>query len=111
MTPLESSWSQMSDILLESIRALVLLVLVLFMATKGRSHVFGTGRGCNWITAGFCLLLFGSVIDITDNFQNLNRFVVVGDTVVQAFLEKVVGYLGGVVVLAVGFVVDSARTC
>jgi len=99
----------MSDILLESIRAFVLLVLVVFLATKGRSRVFGTGRGCNWITAGFCLLLFGSVIDITDNFQSLNRFVVVGDTVVQAFLEKVVGYLGGVVVLAVGFLLWIPR--
>ena len=54
------------------------------------------------IVGGFGLLLFGSVLDITDNFDSLNRFVVIGDTEVQAFLEKFVGYLGGYALLAIG---------
>ena len=54
--------------------------------------------------AGFGLLLFGSLIDITDNFENLNKFIIIGDTEIQAFLEKFVGYLGEFVALAVGLV-------
>ena len=54
--------------------------------------------------AGFGLLLFGSLIHITDNFENLNKFIIIGDTEIQAFLEKFVGYLGGFVALAVGLV-------
>lgn len=53
---------------------------------------------------GFALLLFASVLDITDNFASLNRFVIIGDTETEAFLEKLVGYLGGFIVLAMGLV-------
>ena len=54
------------------------------------------------ILGGFSLLLFGSVLDITDNFETLNRYVIIGDTAAQAFLEKFVGFLGGFILLAVG---------
>ena len=56
------------------------------------------------IQAGFCLLLFASVLDITDNFPSLDQYVVMGDTPTEAFLEKIVGYLGGFVVLGIGLV-------
>ncbi|MHA1569303.1 MAG: PAS domain-containing protein, partial [Alphaproteobacteria bacterium] len=69
-----------------------------------------TRKGWNLIVAGFGLLLFGSLIDITDNFESLNRFVVVGDTEAQAFLEKFVGFLGGFLVLAWGLVLWMPRT-
>lgn len=49
------------------------------------------------------LSLLGSVIDITDNFEGLNAFVLVGDTPQQAFMEKVIGFLGGFVLLSIGF--------
>jgi len=58
--------------------------------------------GGRLIVGGFGLVLFGALIDITDNFPALNRLVVVGDTPAQAFLEKLVGYLGGFTLLAVG---------
>lgn len=51
---------------------------------------------------GFGLLAFGSLLDLTDNFEELNRFVVIGDTDTQAVLEKLVGFLGGFACLAVG---------
>tara|TARA_B100000315_G_scaffold64180_1_gene58287 strand:- start:575 stop:1585 length:1011 start_codon:yes stop_codon:yes gene_type:complete len=60
--------------------------------------------GWTFIIVGFGLLLFGSVLDLTDNFEQLNRFFVVGDTPVQAVLEKLVGFLGGFVFVAVGLV-------
>jgi len=56
------------------------------------------------VFGGFLLLCLGSGIDITDNFASLNRLVVVGDTPVEAFLEKVVGSLGGTLLLALGLV-------
>ena len=46
--------------------------------------------------------MFGSVLDITDNFESLNSFVIIGDTKTEAILEKFVGFLGGFVFLAVG---------
>ena len=49
------------------------------------------------------MVFLGSVIDITDNFSNLNTFVVIGDTVAEAFLEKVVGSLVGYSLILLGF--------
>ena len=60
-------------------------------------------RGWHFLSAGFGLLFLGSILDITDNFEHLNRFVVIGDTHVEAFLEKVIGYLLGFILLAAGF--------
>ena len=100
----------MTDIVLETLRALVLLGIVLFLCRVGRERFWATRKGWNLIIAGFGLLLFGSLIDITDNFEALNRFVVVGDTEVQAFLEKFVGFLGGFLVLAWGLVLWMPRT-
>ena len=100
----------MIDVVLETVRALILLGIVLFLWRIGRQRFEATRKGWNLIVAGFGLLLFGSLIDITDNFEELNRFVVVGDTEMQAFLEKFVGFLGGFVVLAWGLVLWMPRT-
>lgn len=92
----------MTDILLETVRAIVLLGIVAFLVRSGRDRFEQFRKGWNFIIAGFGLLLFGSVLDISDNFDALNRFVVIGDTEVEAFLEKFVGFLGGFLLLAVG---------
>ncbi len=92
----------MIDIVLESVRAVVLLGIVIYLANAGRGSSELAQKGWSFIVCGFILLLFGSLIDITDNFQNLNRFIVIGDTETQAFIEKVVGYLGGFFLVATG---------
>lgn len=52
--------------------------------------------GVRMILTGLGLLFFSHAIDITDNFSNLNRFIFIGDTKYQAFLEKTIGHaLGG----------------
>jgi len=94
----------MFDVALEVLRAAVLLGVILFLWRAGRDRSGPRQRSWGLIVAGFGLLLFGSLLDISDNFESLNRFVVVGDTEAEAFLEKVVGFLGGFVVLAVGLV-------
>jgi diguanylate cyclase (GGDEF)-like protein/PAS domain S-box-containing protein len=93
----------MLDVLLETARAVVMCVIFGFLVASGHRHGLRRQKGWSFIAAGFGLLLFASLLDVTDNFESLNRFVVIGDTEVQAFLEKVVGYLLGFSFLAVGF--------
>jgi PAS domain S-box-containing protein len=60
-------------------------------------------EGWLYVLIGFGLIFFGMLIDITDNFPSLNHYIIIGETKYQAFLEKVVGYLLGFILLAVGF--------
>ena len=92
----------MTDIILELIRAVVIGGLVISLIRASRAASISQIDGWRTMVTGFILILFGSVIDITDNFEALNRFVIVGNTDIQAFLEKVVGYLLGFVLLTVG---------
>ena len=94
----------MFDIILESIRALILFGLILFLLKQERSASFSVSAGWRAILYGFGLLLFGSLLDITDNFEYLNKFIIIGDTPAEAILEKLVGFLGGFFLLAVGLV-------
>jgi len=93
----------MTDILLESIRAGVLLGIFLYFWYRGRRQTGHSHHGWSFILSGFGLLLFGSLLDITDNFESLNPYIVIGDTKVEAVLEKLVGFLGGFICLAIGF--------
>ncbi|MGB5445036.1 MAG: EAL domain-containing protein [Psychromonas sp.] len=93
----------MADILIESIGALFAGIIFLVL-----SYNMGVRRvhdlpGSKFILIGFALLFFGMLIDITDNFAQLNYLVVIGDTETQAFLEKVVGTLFGLLLLLIGF--------
>ncbi len=92
----------MTDVVLESARAIILFGIVVYLWRSGRYKFTHFRSGWNYILAGFGLLLFATVLDITDNFESLNRFVIIGDTSTEAFLEKFVGYLGGFIVLAIG---------
>lgn len=93
-----------SDIVLEVFRAAVLLVLVVFLLALGARKSFVITKGWRFVEIGFLLVLLGAVVDVTDNFEALNRFVIIGDTEAQAFIEKVVGYLLGFSFLTVGLV-------
>ncbi len=94
----------MFDIVLETVRAAILLGIVLFLVKTGQSRARLPGDGWKLIIGGFALLLFASLLDITDNFESLNRYAVIGDTEVEAFLEKFVGFLGGFILLALGLI-------
>jgi diguanylate cyclase (GGDEF)-like protein/PAS domain S-box-containing protein len=93
----------MTDVVLEILRALVMGLIVVWLWRVGHRHGLGRQPGWRIIWAGFLLILCGSLFDITDNFPVLDRFILIGDTPAEAFLEKVVGYLGGTVLLAWGF--------
>ena len=94
----------MVDIVLETVRAVILFGIVFFLLETGRSKARLSENGWKLIVGGFALLLFASLLDITDNFESLNRYVVIGDTEVEAFLEKFVGFLGGFILIALGLV-------
>ena len=78
----------MTDIVLELTRAAVALAILVFLIWSGRRQQQWDERGWPIIVAGFALLTLGSVVDVTDNFEHLNTFVVVGDTPQQAFVRK-----------------------
>ena len=94
----------MLDIVLESVRAATLIGIVGYLWCVGRKNYDPTQKGWNLIVSGFGLLLFGSLLDISDNFESLNFLVVIGDTEVESLLEKFFGFLGGFVLIAVGLV-------
>ena len=92
----------MTDIILEVLRSLVVLLIVLSIFHYNRRDEIKCQPGWFSIKLGFCLILFATLIDITDNFLQLNEYLIIGDTALEAFLEKVVGYLAGFVLLAYG---------
>lgn len=93
----------MWDIVLECIRTLVICLILIYIWRIGHARGLNLNRGWAYIIWGWSLILFGSMLDITDNFESLNWLIVVGDTEVEAFLEKFVGLLLGYVLLFVGF--------
>ncbi len=92
----------MTDILIELLRAVVIGGVILTLLRARQIKAVSNISGWRALVAGFVLIFFGTLIDITDNFEELNRFIIVGDTEIQAFLEKVVGYLLGFLLLALG---------
>ncbi|MEH6577096.1 MAG: EAL domain-containing protein [Amphritea sp.] len=93
----------MFDIFLESVGSIIAAVIFWTLLRGTQHHQVRTQPGSQLVVIGFGLLLFSSVIDITDNFPSLNSLLVVGDTEFQAFLEKVIGMLLGLFLLALGF--------
>ena len=93
----------MWDIVLECLRSAVIALILLFIWKIGKERSLDSQKGWGFIISGWSLILFGSVLDITDNFESLNWLIIVGDTEVEAFLEKFVGLLIGYIMLFIGF--------
>ncbi len=93
----------MTDIILEISRACITGAIFAYLWMTGKKENIGKQKGWHCILAGFALLLFGMIVDITDNFPSLNKYVFIGDTEYEALLEKLIGYLGGFIFLAIGF--------
>lgn len=93
----------MVDIFLEVTGSFFAAVIFITTLRGLRHHSVRDQSGTHLVIVGFGLLFFGMLIDITDNFPELNYLVFIGDTETQAFLEKVVGMLLGLFLLALGF--------
>ncbi len=94
----------MTDIIVEPVATVILIGFIIFLWREGRKRRQTAGSGWNYIFAGFLLLLFGSLLDISDEFPALSRFVILGPTPVQAFSEKIVGEALGLLLLTIGLV-------
>lgn len=66
-------------------------------------HKVESQPGTRFLLAGFTLLLFGFLLDITDNFPILNQYIIIGDTPLEAIIEKGIGSLMALLLLAIGF--------
>ena len=87
---------------IELMVVLVMLTIVLYVWSIGRREDLAKDRGWHLILWGFTLLLLGALTDLSDHFPALSRFVVLGQTPYQSLLEKVVGFLGGFALVAIG---------
>ena len=92
----------MTDITLEIIRAGVVFIILITLLSSVNSKEIRSADGWRCLVIGFVLIFIGSVVDITDNFPTLGKYIIVGDTQVEAIIEKVIGYLFGFVLIAIG---------
>jgi len=92
-----------NDLFLECVRAVVLIALLGILFWRGRFTVLSRQAGWKSILVGFTLVTFATLLDITDEIPGLERYVLIGDTGYEAFLEKIPGYLLGFLLILVGF--------
>ncbi len=92
----------MFDVFMEALRAIVVGGILLAFIRTRRSREISDVVGWWYVAGGFGLVFLGTVFDLTDNFPEWNTYVIIGDTEVEAFLEKVVGYLLGFILIAIG---------
>jgi membrane-bound metal-dependent hydrolase YbcI (DUF457 family) len=92
----------MADLVLEILRAIIVGAIVMLLLFYPGFKQLNQMKGWKFFLGGFGLVLLGTLVDITDNFGTLNRFILIGDTVYQALIEKFFGYLLGFIFIAVG---------
>lgn len=92
-----------NDILLEVFNALLIAGIILYQLVNNRYRNLSRKPGARLILTGFCLMLLGACLDITDEFPQLNHFIIIGENPVEAFIEKFLGYLLGSLLLLLGF--------
>ena len=93
----------MFNLSIDIFRALVTGAIFLYLRSlRKREHV-RFHKGWIFVPIGFALIFFGSLLDITDNFPSLNKYVLIGDTKYEEFLEEVIGYFFGFVFVGIGF--------
>ncbi len=101
--PTTRELEKIMDIVLEALRVIVVGSVFFLMILRWKTPELSKIGGWNQLVFGFALLFFGAAIDFTDNFPELNKWIVIGETPVQVFLEEMVGYLLGSFLLAIGF--------
>ncbi len=94
----------MFDIIIEIVRSLLTAFIVYYLYSKISRTGLYRYEGWRYIFAGFVVMLFAYLLDITDNIPGLEKYVIIGDTVPQAILEKLFGYLFSSILILIGFI-------
>ena len=89
---------------LELLRTAVLLVILVLLGRARLCRRMPDCQGWGLVIGGFSLLLFASLVDVADGFENLGRNVVIGDTATVGDAKSIVGYLGGFVLVMLGLI-------
>lgn len=76
---------------------------ILIPEVDARKRALPLWKGLDPNPDWFGLIFFGALLDITDNFPSLDKYIIIGKTKYADFLEEVVGYLFGFVFVAIGF--------
>jgi len=63
----------MVDIILEIIRVLIVAFIFYLLYSAGRDKNIRQQQGWLYIVVGFGLILFGTAVDITDNFGSVAK--------------------------------------
>ena len=92
-----------NDLIFECIRAFVMIALLTILFLRGNFTSLARHPGWKSILVGFCLITVATLLDITDEIPGLEKYVIIGDTIYEAFLEKMPGYLLGFVMVMFGF--------
>jgi PAS domain S-box-containing protein len=93
----------LNDPLFESLRAAILAALIVYLVVFGRHSRFARHPGAWLIITGFVLVFIAAVFDVTDEIPGLERYVIIGATPFEVYLETI-GYLAGFLCLFGGFV-------
>ncbi len=93
----------MFNLAIDVFRAIITGAIFLYLRSLRRKEDVHFRKGWIFVPIGFGLIFFGSLIDITDNFPYLNKYVVIGSTKYEEFLEEVIGYFSGFVFVGIGF--------
>jgi len=91
-----------NDLIFECTRALVMVALLAILFLRGSYTSLARHPGWKPILTGFCMLTAATLLDITDEIPGLEKYILIGDTIYEAFTEKSV-YLLGFIMLVVGF--------
>jgi signal transduction histidine kinase len=91
------------DIILEILRVVITGAIFIILLQTKKYKQQSKIPGLKYLIIGFGLIFVGNIFDLTDNFEQLNKFIIIGDTKVEAFIEKFICFLLGFVFLFVGF--------
>jgi len=91
------------NLTIDIFRALITGAIFLYLRSLRKKEDVHFRKGWIFVPIGFGLIFFGALIDITDNFPYLSKYVVIGNTKYQEFLEEVIGYISGFVFVGIGF--------
>jgi hypothetical protein len=92
----------LNDTVLEVLRALIAGYALFYLLLKYNTKQIRKVSGWYYIVTGFTLVFLGLVMDITDNFEFLNKYVIIGNTKYKAILGEIIGYLLGLLFIVVG---------